>query len=127
MSESGLPENVLRLIDTAIGCVAEMETLLLLRECPDTEWTAASLGKRLYLSEAEAQSCLQSLALSQLLSRSGGTGFRYAPQHPELRQAADDLSDSYRTRLIALSTVIHAKRRNATQRFSDAFRLWEQD
>lgn len=89
-----------------------------MREESERTWTAPQLARRLYISEHEAAVVLEKLSRRQLIS--GQQEHRYDPG--ATGSAVDDLANTYRTRLIAITQMIHNKptRLNA---FADAFRF----
>lgn len=116
---------MLHLVATRINSVAEMEALLLMREEPK-DWTISDLSHRLYISVGEAQRVAQRLRESQLIQGSEDAGYRYGPETDELRTSVDQLATAYRTRLIAITKLIHSKAAAAPsniQIFAEAFRL----
>lgn len=123
MAEAGIPENVHQLIASSLDSVAEMEALLLLRAEPSKAWSSDEAAQRLYISPAEADKCLRALVARGLLKEE--SGFRYAPATPELSQAVEDLAETYRTRLIPITRLIHSKsaKTSNVQLFADVFRF----
>lgn len=99
-----------------------MEALLLLREEPEKRWNAEDTAVRLYIGAAEAGKCLKALSSRQLVAE-GPDGFHYSPATDELRQNVEDLADTYRTRLIAITKLIHSKKSSNVQLFADVFRF----
>lgn len=120
---SVIPENVRALIQVANPTVAAMEALLLLCEHQSRTWTTPELAQRLYITEAEAQ------ASADVLSKAGLFGveaqaYRYQPGTEELGQAVEELKICYKTRLIPLTRLIHARApKSDIQQFADVFRL----
>lgn len=124
MSDPVIPDTVHRLILERIDSVAELEALLLLRSEPQ-DWDAARLAGRLYISAGEAAVLLGGLQARGLFKVNTDTGlYHYEPDRPELAEAVDLLADTYRTRLIPVTKLIHSKSTpSSLQRFADAFRL----
>lgn len=123
MSDPVIPDTVHRLILERIDSVAQLEALLLLRSEPQ-DWDAARLAGRLYVSAGEAAVLLNSLQARGLFKMNTDTGmYHYEPATPELAEAVDLLADTYRTRLIPMTKLIHSKSATSLQRFADAFRL----
>jgi len=125
MSDPVIPDIVHRLILERIDSVAQLEALLLLRSEPQ-DWDAARVAGRLYVSSGEAALLLSSLQARGLFNMNGESGvYRYEPATPELAEAVDLLAETYRTRLIPMTKLIHSKSSSTSsvQRFADAFRL----
>lgn len=123
MADAGIPANVIQLILSSLDSVAEMEALLLLREEQQRVWTAEEAARRLYIAPSEALKCLRALVSRGLLQEQ--EGFQYAPSTPELAQAVADLAETYRTRLIPITKLIHEKSTKSSnvQLFADVFRF----
>lgn len=122
MTDPGIPQNVAQFIGSSIDSVAEMEALLLLREESGKPWNGENAAVRLYISTAEAARCLKALASRQLVEETPA-GFLYAPASDELRHNVEELAETYRTRLIAITKLIHSKKSSNVQLFADVFRF----
>lgn len=120
MSDQGLPGEVKDLLLDHIGSVAHLEALLFFRAHPTEIWDASSLAKRLYAPEKEMVAALAELNNDGFLEAKGGS-YRYAPR-PEDRAKVDALAEAYAHQLIAITNLIHGRRRNI-EAFSDAFKL----
>lgn len=120
MSGETLPQEVRDLLLHHIGSVAHLEALLFFRAHPDDRWGARSLAQRLYAPESEMIAALAELGNDGFLAMEGGL-YRYAPR-PEDRPRIDALAEAYAHQLIAITNLIHDRRRNI-QAFSDAFKL----
>lgn len=119
---SDIPESVKQLIAERIDSVPELETILLLREYREQQWTAAEAGQRLYVSTAVASHILSELTTRGFLS-CGEATYRYAPATPELEATIDQLAEAYSHRLVEVTHMIHAKPSPSVRQFADAFRL----
>jgi len=120
MSQEALSEEVTDLLLRHIGSVVHLEALLFFRGHPSEFWDAQSLAKRLYASEKQMLIALTELSNDGFLRPDNGF-YRYAP-HKDHRPTVDSLADAYTHQLIAITNLIHDKRRNI-QAFSDAFKL----
>jgi len=120
-----IPEAVKRLILDKIDSVAEMESLLLLRSEPDHDWEAEEVAARIYVGDSEAARLLETLSARGFFSRGENGSFHYRPVTDELRDTVEVLADTYRTRLIPVTKLIHSKSSSGSslQKFADAFRL----
>lgn len=121
MSASELPPDVRRFVLTSIPSVPFLEAVLLLRSDPQAGWDAASLARRLYVTERTAIELLGQLRESGIGQDGGGT-VRYAPA-PELADLLDRLAHAYATDLVAVSSLIHSRIDRRAQQFADAFRF----
>ena len=127
MSETTLPDDVKRFVLTSIPSVPYLEAVLLLRRESDASWTAAQLGRRIYLAEAKASDLLSDLreaGIATTASQAEAT-YRYQPA-PELRQMLDMLARHYSSNLVAVTDLIHSSLDRRAHRFADAFR-WRKD
>lgn len=125
MTEPLIPEAVKRLIVDRIDSVAELESLLLLRSEPAHEWDARQLAGRIYVGENEAARLLETLCGRGFFGQGENGFYRYCPDSEALRETVEVLADTYRTRLIPVTKLIHAKSSagSSLQKFADAFRL----
>jgi hypothetical protein len=121
MADEPVPKHLRDFIARYIDSVAELEALLLLRSNPAERWGIEPVASRLYIAPAEALEILDRLARGGLLSADNGV-FRYECTSPELRQAVDELAETYRLQLIPITKLIHAKPRRI-RAFADAFKF----
>ena len=120
MSYEVLSEEVTELLLRHIGSIAQLEALLFFREHPMESWDAQSLAKRLYAPEKEMVVALTELGVDGFLQQESGS-YRYAP--PEIYKGRiDALAEAYTHQLIAITNLVHDKRRNI-QAFSNAFKF----
>jgi hypothetical protein len=116
---SGVPEDVVRFVRTALSSVQQLEVLLLLREGADRAWTPDEVARRLKTHAGAAANCLQSLALVGLAA-DDGSAYRYEPgARGALVDRLAELYPTYRTRITGL---IYSEASDA-EAFADAFRL----
>lgn len=120
MSGEALSEEVKDLLLRHIGSVAQLEALLFFRSHPGESWDAGSLARRLYAPESEMVAALAELGRDGFLEASNER-YLYAPR-AEHQPKIDALADAYAHQLIAITNLIHDRRRNI-QAFSDAFKL----
>ena len=121
MTEQPIPREVELFIRRYIDSIAQLEALLLLYNNPTLAWNAASVAKRLYTNEVDAQAILVQLFHDGLLTDSDGV-FQYSCKSSELKGSVERLSLEYSRNLIAITNMVHAKPRRIRQ-FADAFRL----
>lgn len=122
MPSKAISDSVRRLIAERIDSIPELEAIMLLREEPTRTWTAEEVGRRLYVSSPVAGHVLETLAKRGFCSGSSA-GYRYAPVTPDLTATVDLLSTTYRSDLIAITNMIHAKPNASVRQFADAFRF----
>ena len=121
MPDDALPAELRDFLEAHIDSVAQLEALLLLRSSPGVVWDAAATAKRLYVGEQEALGVLAHLGTRGLVRRDGN-GYMFDPQSDELSSAIRLLADHYRTHLIPITNLVHAKP-GRIQEFADAFKL----
>jgi len=117
-----IPDVVRRLILERIDSVPELEAILLLREYPGRDWTAAEASQRLYVSQTVGAHILATLAQRGFLV-SREQRYRYEPGSPDLAQTIDALAETYAHHLVAVTQLIHAKPSASVREFAEAFRL----
>jgi hypothetical protein len=120
---SPIPEQVVRFLEEHIETVPHLETLLLVRRSDATEWDAERIAARVYVNLDTAATILNDLSRRGMLEPKDGR-YVYSSQweleHPEMQA----LDDSYRTALVPVSQLIHAKAAGGSLRdFARAFRL----
>jgi hypothetical protein len=120
MSHAALSDGVRDLLLRHIGSVAHLEALLFFRAHPTESWDGRSLAKRLYAPETEMMTALAELTSDGFLRVENGL-YRYAPP-ADYQARIDAVADAYAHQLIAITNLIHERRRNI-QAFSDAFKL----
>ena len=103
-----------------------VELLVLLVSLEAEAVTAIDAARRLQVDAEPTAKRLVDLADSGLVTRDGPPGnerFRYQPKDLSLKQATEQLMESYRTRPVSLIRVVYERPPEAAQRFADAFRL----
>ena len=121
MPEIQIPADVCTFILAHIDSIGAIEALLLLRRNQDQSWTPANVGKRLYISDVEAQELLNQLHDDGLV-QSEADAFRYRTLEPAREDLLQRLAETYQTQLVAVTQVIHAKPRRIRE-FANAFKL----
>jgi predicted ArsR family transcriptional regulator len=123
MMGDSLPEGVRLFIFQNIDSVPELELLLLLADRVadlDVEEAAA----RVYVEEGAARKLLSRLVNRRLVAASGDPPrYRFAPQESEDERLVRQLSQAYRTHLVAMANLIHSKASGSVQEFARAFDL----
>ena len=127
MSPKDIPDDVRRFILTSVPSVPYIESLLLLRREPDSNWDAAQLARRIYVPEAQAAQLLEALESSGVAARASGeeAAYRYAPA-AELSSMLDKVAAHYASNLLGVTDLIHSSLNRRAHQFADAFR-WRKD
>jgi hypothetical protein len=103
-----IPEDVRRLIMTAIPSVPYLEALLLLRSAGAAGLDAATLAAGLYVSTKSAGGLLTLLCEAGVAERLPAPGqVRYAPPAP-MAALIERLAEVYADNLIGVSMLIHS-------------------
>jgi hypothetical protein len=108
-----------------IDSVAQLETLLLLREYIGKTWKPSAVARRLYIQPRAAAEVLRILHERELieLADPDAPAYKYGPTTPERGRLVEDLATTYGKQLVAVTQLIHAKAAGNVHRFADAFRL----
>lgn len=124
--EEVIPADVGQFILDRIDSIAQLEAVLLLRASPDNWWECKSVAERLYITEDNTQTVLESLCKRGLLLASDAKqrrGYRYRPETGELREMVDRLAYYYAKHLVPVSNLVHAKARTRLEGFAQAFKF----
>jgi hypothetical protein len=121
------PAELASFIDQHVKSLAELETLLLLRQNAEQSWTAAEVAKALYTSAETCARQLADLARRGFFARSEGESYRYHPVHEDLDRLLGKLADIYQERRVTVITLIYSKPRSTAQTLADAFRVRKED
>lgn len=116
-----MPDDVRRFIQAGVPSVTYLEALLLMRRERDVRWSAASLARRLYASEATTQSALSGLHQAGIAVREPD-GYRYGAEG-ELDDMLARLAAVYKQDLVGVTTLIHSRVDKRATQFADAFRI----
>jgi hypothetical protein len=120
-----IPDAVKRFLATHIHSVEQLETLLLLKENRDKEWSADEVSGRLYTPPNSAAMRLADLERRGLAAEHPGSPpvYRYSLSDPALADAVDRLAGIYKTHRLTVIHLIYSKETEAIRLFLDAFRL----
>jgi hypothetical protein len=113
-------ETVLRFIEQYIDDVPQLETLLMLSEAPDREWSVREVAARNYVDELRAQDILGALRRRGLVT-SAESRFRFDPAAPPMREQVAEVAAYYRANLSRVATFIHSKPSASIKEFARAF------
>jgi predicted ArsR family transcriptional regulator len=123
MKGESLPEGVRLFIFRNIDSVPELELLLLLADRV-ADLDAEQAAARVYVEEGAARRLLSKLLNRRLVAASGDPPrYRFAPQEAEDERLVRQLSQAYRTHLVAMANLIHSKASGSVQEFARAFDL----
>lgn len=117
-----LPDPVRRFLLTSVPTVPHLEAILLLRSQPETAWTSALVGQRLYIREAQAAGLLDELVELGIARRLDAGTFGYAAS-AELAALLDKVAETYSSDLLGVTQLIHSRVDRRAQQFADAFRI----
>jgi hypothetical protein len=124
MRRDPIPEEVVRFLDENIDTVPHLETLLLMRQSQGTTWDAERIAARVYVSLDTAVVILQDLRRRGMLTQTGDSQlYAYSPEWERTHPQMSALEHSYRTALIPVAQLIHAKASGSLRDFARAFRL----
>jgi hypothetical protein len=121
MPENSILPDIYNFLLGHIDSIGAIEALLLLCRNQDQPWTPAEVGKRLYISEVEAQELLDQLHDDGLIQGEGGA-FRFRPANPDQEELMKRVADTYQSQLITVTKIIHSKPRRIRE-FANAFKL----
>jgi predicted ArsR family transcriptional regulator len=123
MKGDSLPEGVRLFIFQNIDSVPELELLLLLADRA-RDLDVPEAAARVYVEEDAARQLIDRLRRRNLVEEFGEPPrFRFAPKDPEDERRVRQLSQSYRTHLVAMANLIHSKASGSVQEFARAFDL----
>jgi hypothetical protein len=125
MKQEPIPEEVVRFLEDNIDTVPHLETLLLMRQSGPVEWDAERIAARVYVSTAVAAQILADLARRAILTSVNGEDgvYVYSSEWERTHPVMQTLEHSYRTALVTVAQLIHAKAAGSLRDFARAFRL----
>jgi hypothetical protein len=124
MTPPPISPRVLKFIAEKVDTVAELETLLILSDDEQRQWTAHEIAARLYTQPANALRVLEALSRRELVASEGTPSqFRFGPVRSDDRKTFAEVAEAYRRNLVAITTFIHAKASNSVKEFARAFDL----
>ncbi len=123
MTSKHLPDDIRRFI-LALPSVPYLETILVMRESSQQEWTSRDVAQRLFLNEEKIIVILKDLCNSgvcESLPAKNNT-FVYHPQSEDLAQLIARVAQYYARNLIEVTHMIHNNSNSQRiQQFADAF------
>jgi hypothetical protein len=122
---SELPAEVKQWIDRQIESLAQLETLLLLRQSPDRTLSVDEVAKALYVPATSAMAVLRELERRGMIKgiNSSPPSFGFQPTDDSTGKVVDQLAQLYAERRVAVISHIYSKSTSKVQTFADAFRL----
>jgi len=108
-----------------LDSVPDLEALLLLWQHRSKSWSAADLGRRLYIGEEQTQAVLDGLCRKRLVTVTPGDPetYRYEARSAEQDAMIGRVEAIYRREIVRISTLIHGKPSAAIRDFARAFRF----
>ena len=127
-SSSSLPTELRAFLYSCIDSLEQVELLVALART-DAARTTREIGAELGLAEASARRHLETLKARGLLAVKVGdeVTYRYEPKTPELARYTDQLLQHYETSRLDVLTYVSTSSRGTLKRFSDAFKLRDQE
>lgn len=123
MTSKNLPDDIRRFI-LALPSIPYLETILVVRESSQQEWTANDVAQRLFLNEEKISGILQDLCRSGICAVTGEKGdtFVYRPQSEDLAKLIGRVAQYYARNLIEVTHIVHSNSNTQRiQQFADAF------
>jgi len=122
---SELPAEVKQWIDRQIETLAQLETLLLLREAPERTMSVDQIAKALYVPIVSATAVLRELERRGTVKTATATplSFQLQPADASTERIIEQLAQLYAERRVAVISHIYSKSTSKVQTFADAFRL----
>lgn len=123
-SRNEIPIPVRRFLEENIDTVPQLETLLMMHEKPDRDWSIADVASRNYITELRATDTLHALLRRRLVVADESTRtFRFNPASEDIRALVAELAIYYQRMLSAVTELIHAKPSASIKEFARAFDL----
>lgn len=122
MEENALPQQVLRLIESALPSMEHVEVLF--RVCRESPSSAEALAQAAHIEPGRVSVVLRDLQRAKLIIHDGG--FYRITHVPHERAAVEEFAATYNARPIALIRAVH-ERSSPLRSFADAFRLRRED
>jgi hypothetical protein len=118
------PPGLRQFIENHLESVPQLESLLLLRQDAQRAWSAADVGKALYIPEDMASSLLNDFVRRGFAATVPPEGrFAYRIRDKETDALIATLMSVYQERRVAVISLIYSKPLNKVQTFADAFRF----
>ena len=127
MSREPIPEELRRFILTSVPSVPFVEALLVIRGEEGKPVENAFVARRLYMGERAEADVVAQLAQARFVERvqAPTPSHRFAPE-PGLSAMIELLVEYYRSHLVEVTDLIHAKTARKAHQFADAFK-WNRE
>jgi DNA-binding HxlR family transcriptional regulator len=124
MSEGFSPE-LKQFIAQHVESLAQLETLLLMRQDPQRHWDCAELSRLLYITPDMCGGLVKELEQRGIVVRvtESAAHYRYQPANADFDRLLGELAAIYQDRRVAVITQIYSRPQKKIQTFADAFRL----
>ena len=121
----GFTPELQQFIAQHIESLAQLETLLLMRQDPQRQWTCAELSRLLYITPDMCSRLVGDLVQHGFVRpvADAETCYQYHAANPDLDRLLGDLAAIYHDRRVAVITQIYSRPQKKVQTFADAFRL----
>lgn len=122
---SEFPAEIEQFIGQHIESLAQLETLLLLRQEPGRSWSCSDLSRQLYVTPDVCTGIITDLERRGFVLRDAANNdlVGYRSSGAAVDQLIDQLASLYQQRRVAVITQIYSKPVKKVQTFADAFRL----
>jgi hypothetical protein len=118
------PAELRAFIAQHIESLAQLETLLRMRQDRDRTWDADALAREIYITADMAAGIIADLERRGFVQRTPDPpAFRYSPANADFDRLLDQLGALYHERRVAVITEIYSNPTKKVQTFADAFRL----
>ena len=120
---------VLAFVAEYVHTLDDLQLLMALIQSEDRWWDAATAARELGTTVPDARAALERFAARNLLDIKIGGDVRYQfrPGTAELREAAREVAEAYRSRPLALATLVTRPSRPSVSDFADAFKIRRDD
>jgi hypothetical protein len=123
--DDGFTPELEQFIAQHIESLAQLETLLLLRQDPTRRWTPEELSRLLYITADMCGGLVRDLEQHGFVARVDDSEqhYQYRPANPDFDRLVGELAAIYQQRRVAVITQIYSRPQKKVQTFADAFRL----
>lgn len=118
-----IPDDIHRFLLTSVASVPFLEAMLLLHAHAGTEWSAAELAQRLYVSRKLGEELLAQLCDSGLGASGERQGTCRWNAGTAMAPIVDQLAELYAVNVVDVTELIHSRQERRAHQFADAFRL----
>jgi hypothetical protein len=124
MNSDEIPAEVRDFLESCIDSVEQLRVILLLREDPARDWSAAELAHELRSTESSIGKRLAGLYERGVLVRPASAArHRFAPASPAVARVVGELDEIHQKRPYRVIDIIYSRAPDALTAFADAFRI----